>query len=609
MSRGNASEADYYVKGIFQSIGFKEFHHYLTRAPSSEQRESDEKNRLLEEAVRDLKVSTRRYSRYQVKWIKKRFLQQPDRQVPPVYGLDATNPSDWNGKVRDVAFTVIDRFHRPIKKEDDCPSHEPLPVAQTSSREEPTSFHCSACDRIIIGQRQWQEHLKSTKHRKVVKRANRGVHAGCALTGISKYFQMACIVEKLAQSLNKEVTAKSVWEHLSTMYDLQKLDEHEGVPFPNEETDFVLSTDEFGELMEGKYKKEDVEGKKPIKKEELKKVTETPPPIEKKAIKRTRASTTPSIDAPKVTPKRRRLQGMAMTLQGSVLSNGNSANNRVSLSLEPTTNKDPAVYDAHLNDASNGASDNGVNSVHSDEQEAVAPSDEPVIDIIINNVVCSFSVKSHLNLKQIAQNGFNVEFRRENGMVTMRLRKPYTTASIWSSGKVTCTGATSEDAAKQAARRITRCISKLGYPKLRLVNYRVVNVLGTCTMPFAIKITPFSAKHRDIASYEPELHPGVTYRLKDPKATLKIFSTGSITVTAPCVGNVQAAIEHIYPLVFEFRKERSPEDIRTMQATKRARQGIKRKCSADNFIEDDEEDMECVAISEEEEFGSDQSHD
>lgn len=32
-------------------------------------------------------------------------------------------------------------------------------------------------------------------------------------------------------------------------------------------------------------------------------------------------------------------------------------------------------------------------------------------------------------------------------------------------------------------------------------------------------------------SYEPELHPGVTYRLKEPKATLKIFSTGSITVT------------------------------------------------------------------------------
>lgn len=38
-------------------------------------------------------------------------------------------------------------------------------------------------------------------------------------------------------------------------------------------------------------------------------------------------------------------------------------------------------------------------------------------------------------------------------------------------------------------------------------------------------------------SYEPELHPGVTYRLKPPlpKATLKIFSTGSVTVTGKVI--------------------------------------------------------------------------
>lgn len=79
------------------------------------------------------------------------------------------------------------------------------------------------------------------------------------------------------------------------------------------------------------------------------------------------------------------------------------------------------------------------------EQEQQEPEPEPEIDIVINNVVCSFSVRCHLNLRDIALYGDNVEFRRENGMVTMKLRRPYTTASIWSSGKITCTGATSED--------------------------------------------------------------------------------------------------------------------------------------------------------------------
>ena len=102
-------------------------------------------------------------------------------------------------------------------------------------------------------------------------------------------------------------------------------------------------------------------------------------------------------------------------------------------------------------------------------------------------------------------------------MVTMKLRRPYTTASMWSSGKVTCTGANSEEQAKVrgsgkigaggavqtselqvAARRYARQLQKLGF-NIRFRNFRVVNVLGTCTMPFAIGIAQFSQKHRDRA--------------------------------------------------------------------------------------------------------------
>jgi len=189
--------------------------------------------------------------------------------------------------------------------------------------------------------------------------------------------------------------------------------------------------------------------------------------------------------------------------------------------------------------------------------------ESPEVDIVINNVVCSFSVRCHLNLKEIALNGSNVEYRRENGMVTMKLRHPYTTASIWSSGKITCTGANSEEQARVSARKFSRILQRLDekYKNIRIKNWRIVNVLGTCTLPFAIKITPFSQAFRE-ASYEPELHPGVTYKIKYPKATLKIFSTGSITVTAPSVANVESAIKHIYPKVFDFQKKKELSDLK-----------------------------------------------
>merc|ERR1712025_1543782 len=200
--------------------------------------------------------------------------------------------------------------------------------------------------------------------------------------------------------------------------------------------------------------------------------------------------------------------------------------------------------------------------VPKEESDEEKGEDSPEVDIVINNVVCSFSVRCHLNLKEIALNGSNVEYRRENGMVTMKLRHPYTTASIWSSGKITCTGANSETQAKVSARKFSRILQKLDekYKDIRIKNWRIVNVLGTCTLPFAIKITPFSQ----------------AYKVKYPKATLKIFSTGSITVTAPSVANVQSAIEHIYPKVFDFQKKKELADIQA-DLNKKFEQGIKRK--------------------------------
>ena len=47
--------------------------------------------------------------------------------------------------------------------------------------------------------------------------------------------------------------------------------------------------------------------------------------------------------------------------------------------------------------------------------------DEPSIDIIISNVVCSFSTRCHLNLKNIAMNGSNVVYKRENGVGNLHL--------------------------------------------------------------------------------------------------------------------------------------------------------------------------------------------
>ncbi|XP_012551052.2 MRG/MORF4L-binding protein isoform X1 [Bombyx mandarina] len=88
--------------------------------------------------------------------------------------------------------------------------------------------------------------------------------------GINKHFQMACIWEKLSNSVTKEISTQDIWKHLGSLYDFTMLDEAEPIPFPNHEITFCLPENEFGALMKQKSKEvlvseetEDKDGRSP----------------------------------------------------------------------------------------------------------------------------------------------------------------------------------------------------------------------------------------------------------------------------------------------------------------------------------------------------------
>lgn len=187
-----------------------------------------------------------------------------------------------------------------------------------------------------------------------------------------------------------------------------------------------------------------------------------------------------------------------------------------------------------------------------DELKTSDDSNESEIELSVNNVVCSFASGCKLNLRKIAMEAANVIYKRDQAMVLMKIRNPYCSANVWSSGKVTVTGTTSEDDAQRAARRIARCLQRLGF-KVKFRNYRVVNCLATCAMPWPIDIIKLSRSYPHCVSYEPEIHPGATVRLNN-KAVLKVFTTGRITLTAPSVEFINTAVNEFYPQLYECRK-------------------------------------------------------
>ncbi|KAK8759833.1 hypothetical protein V5799_028902 [Amblyomma americanum] len=153
-------EADY-TKGIFQSIGFKEFHKYLLM--NAEEKASPEGQKAFAEGLWLMKQVTKRYSRRQKKWIVQRFLRTPDRQVPAVYSLDATDVSRWDESARDKAFEIVSDF-----VEGRVPSHEPIPLLDSNNNRQ-RLFTCDICDVSVIGSITWEAHRKSKKHLALAK--------------------------------------------------------------------------------------------------------------------------------------------------------------------------------------------------------------------------------------------------------------------------------------------------------------------------------------------------------------------------------------------------------------------------------------------------------
>ncbi len=93
----------------------------------------------------------------------------------------------------------------------------------------------------------------------------------------------------------------------------------------------------------------------------------------------------------------------------------------------------------------------------------------------------------------------------------MRIREPKTTALIFASGKMVCTGAKSEDASKLAARKYARIIQKLGFPA-KFTDFKIQNIVGSCDVKFPIRLEGLAYAHNHYSSvcYMFVLHSPVT---------------------------------------------------------------------------------------------------
>ena len=157
---------------------------------------------------------------------------------------------------------------------------------------------------------------------------------------------------------------------------------------------------------------------------------------------------------------------------------------------------------------------------------------ESNLDYKIENVVATVVVEitEKIDLHQIARKYAEVEYNPERfpGLV-MRIEKPRATILIFSTGKMVVTGLRKAAEAPRVVEKVVKNIRKAGI-KVSNPKITIQNIVASGDLHTNIDLN-MAAIVMEYAMYEPEVFPGLIYRMQEPKTVFLIFSTGRIVCT------------------------------------------------------------------------------
>jgi len=152
-------------------------------------------------------------------------------------------------------------------------------------------------------------------------------------------------------------------------------------------------------------------------------------------------------------------------------------------------------------------------------------------EISVVNIVVSTSMEKAVPLEKMAATLSNTEYNPEQfpGLV-IRIKEPKTSALIFSSGKVVCTGARSMDKVEESIKKIIKSLEKIGIKVTIKPEIKIQNIVASGSIGKDLNLNILAMKLPN-TEYEPEQFPGLVYKLAEAKATFLLFSNGKIVCT------------------------------------------------------------------------------
>lgn len=169
------------TRGIWQSIGYKQFETYL-EALESDDKDPSELDAIKTACAEDMKTATRRYAQYQNKWVRTkklpRLVDESPAAVDSLYLLDSTDVSKYQDTVIDPAAKLTEQF---LKGEARIHPTEASTLARLvladakRGRPEatPCERKCEVCGITAVTEEMWAVHVKGRAHRARLRKKKR----------------------------------------------------------------------------------------------------------------------------------------------------------------------------------------------------------------------------------------------------------------------------------------------------------------------------------------------------------------------------------------------------------------------------------------------------
>jgi len=173
----------------------------------------------------------------------------------------------------------------------------------------------------------------------------------------------------------------------------------------------------------------------------------------------------------------------------------------------------------------------------------------------IVNIVASvrFGIEKIIDLNNIAMKNKNTEYNPDTfpGLI-FRIQNPKSTILVFSTGKLVLTGLKKEKDVGPITEKVLKVIKKHGAKVTSEPEIKIQNIVASGDLNLRLNLDLMSIS-LERALYEPEVFPGLIYRMQTPKVVFLIFASGKIV----CVGaksetDVQQAVQQLLEEIEEL---------------------------------------------------------